>query len=935
MDPSTAAAIAAVAIAVLAFVVAFAQVLQQYFMTGSLIRLCDSVVYGPLPGRGRRVWQPGQFRFRVIYTLPQLRLEKSLWGEDGDDNVDLHEYSYIEEWSDRMYSRPSLIRRMCRQNSNTLLGVRHYVSRSFSFLIQGGKGLLHYVVPTTVAQNISARCSSLSFRRASTKYHAFVSLLRKLFNCTNGGFEESSLREGSEINLTIELSHSPTDLIDLFEPTGKRSGAASWTSFIWAVQPTSNNSLRFEVAEGDADRCPSDLPNVPMQVSLRDIIILGLQTGMKITSPNVDIETGKFSMVGPAGSITCSKHPILGSLLYFAPSGLNAGHGLAVNRIEREINRGWVFRIKQYVPVAQIAYGSTTYLDKLDGDWLSAARQAENFQPDERRNRRGLQRYTQDGHDDKKTTRAKDTQSMKTQSTNKRSRSRRSKNTQSRKSISSLRSTSSLDDPLIPSSPESTYDRKSQDIDSYVVDTTHDVHRRILIAEEPSKMVSQPSAVPRTEADDEKLGHHALGLKGSPAHDDKGIVSGAMGVASELDSQSKENCQLGVELVPAEDSVSMDFQGPVPASKDHLELAIIKSAEIGVPNVRRSETNLEEHEQGESLPSTSPSKAPTTPPVLMRDEKKVSSEGHDRKASRSSFHASGDPTGTKDSESRQDAQREKRTKGTRKRAESYDSLHYDSDPPHVNNTGLLWKWMSQMDIIPGYWATPWQSWLRIGTTKGALSAIMETLSFQLDEQNLTYVSPYGSEVKKALKWAARGESSWPMYAINARGGVIVQQSETKYQFPGFASRIAAVELLHYHRWQVERYMEPTETDDKLAELIMLDSWLTICGREPEILDGASDLAYNMPLLVQFMFEQFAERFENLVLTANEGGLQRIQSVARSLLMTLDDERLSRAEQIFTVVAMLRTAKVAACIINGANTEQIGSILDTDTRVWLV
>ena len=357
------------------------------------MRLYDSVVYGPLPGRGRRVWQAGQFRFRIIYTLPQLRLEKSLWGEDGDDSFDLHEFSYIEEWSDRMYSPPSLIRRIFRQNSNTFLKAWHYVSRIFSFLIQGLKGILHHVVRTTGAQNISARCPALSSRLFFSKYHAFISSLRKFFNCTNGGFEESSVGGGSEIYVTVHLTSDSKS--DIFEPTGKQSGAASWASFIWVAQRTSNNSLRFEVAEGDADRCPSDLPNVPMQVSLRDIIIIGLQTGMKITNPYVDIETGKFSMVGPAGSITCSKHPILGSLLYFAPSGLNAGHGLLVNRSEQEIKRGWVLRIKQYVPVAEIAYPDTarTYLDKLDGKWLSAARQAENFQPDERRNRLALQKY--------------------------------------------------------------------------------------------------------------------------------------------------------------------------------------------------------------------------------------------------------------------------------------------------------------------------------------------------------------------------------------------------------------------------------------------------------------------------------------------------------------------------------------------------------------
>jgi hypothetical protein len=63
MDAATASAIAALVVATIAFFVAFAQALQQYFITGQLVRLCDSVVFGDLPGHGRRVWQMSQLRF--------------------------------------------------------------------------------------------------------------------------------------------------------------------------------------------------------------------------------------------------------------------------------------------------------------------------------------------------------------------------------------------------------------------------------------------------------------------------------------------------------------------------------------------------------------------------------------------------------------------------------------------------------------------------------------------------------------------------------------------------------------------------------------------------------------------------------------------------------------------------------------------------------
>jgi hypothetical protein len=79
MDTSTIAAIAALVVAVIAFLVAFAAAIQQYFITGQSIRLCDSVVYADMPGQGRRIWQMSQFRFRVVYSIPQISLPNSFW----------------------------------------------------------------------------------------------------------------------------------------------------------------------------------------------------------------------------------------------------------------------------------------------------------------------------------------------------------------------------------------------------------------------------------------------------------------------------------------------------------------------------------------------------------------------------------------------------------------------------------------------------------------------------------------------------------------------------------------------------------------------------------------------------------------------------------------------------------------------------------------
>jgi hypothetical protein len=77
------------------------------------------------------------------------------------------------------------------------------------------------------------------------------------------------------------------------------------------------NSVRFDHVQYDADRCPSDLVSAPMQVSMRDIIIMGLMAGMGITSASFDEKS--VSMQGAVGTITTSKHAVLGPILHFTP----------------------------------------------------------------------------------------------------------------------------------------------------------------------------------------------------------------------------------------------------------------------------------------------------------------------------------------------------------------------------------------------------------------------------------------------------------------------------------------------------------------------------------------------------------------------------------------------------------------------------------------
>lgn len=110
-DASTISAVAALAVSFFALLVAAAQAMQQYFITGQLIRLCDSVVYGPYPGSGRRVWQMSQFRFRVLYTMPGFGLASSLWSHDlNSDEPTESELSDSDVTSTRSGSSKNTIR---------------------------------------------------------------------------------------------------------------------------------------------------------------------------------------------------------------------------------------------------------------------------------------------------------------------------------------------------------------------------------------------------------------------------------------------------------------------------------------------------------------------------------------------------------------------------------------------------------------------------------------------------------------------------------------------------------------------------------------------------------------------------------------------------------------------------------------------------------
>jgi hypothetical protein len=225
---------------------------------------------------------------------------------------------------------------------------------------------------------------------------------------------------------------------------------------------------------------------------------------------------------------------------------------------------------------------------------------------------------------------------------------------------------------------------------------------------------------------------------------------------------------------------------------------------------------------------------------------------------------------------------------------------------------------------------------------GAIEVILQALGELTDSTQPTYI-PSGSYTR-SLAWMRQGKSTFPPYAINAPHGTIISGSYRTTPFCGFRAPLFPIELLVSYQHQVDRNLpfHIANIRDRLAELMALDSWLSYCGRQPEISGGnihpgVGDLNQTMSTLVQRTMDSFSLEFENLEHTAVDGGLAIVEQTAGNLLDTLGwrVEGLSPPEKLFALVAMLRAAKMALCVTQGTDTSDLKDILSKDVQVYPV
>ncbi|KAL8790279.1 MAG: hypothetical protein Q9195_006437 [Heterodermia aff. obscurata] len=263
---------------------------------------------------------------------------------------------------------------------------------------------------------------------------------------------------------------------------------------------------------------------------------------------------------------------------------------------------------------------------------------------------------------------------------------------------------------------------------------------------------------------------------------------------------------------------------------------------------------------------------------------------------------------------------------------STDSTLADSGPSPSGE--ISWFWICQADVIPGFLATPWKILFSEATCIGAISVLLNVLENFTNGVNCRYV---GNQ-DRCRSWIDTGKSSFPGYAHNANGGVVVSGIYEEVKFACLDRRVPPIELLGSYNYQVGRnytfLVKEFQVEESLGEIVGLDSWLSICSRLPEISDGSSDLLRVLPSLVRRTMADFDLEFSNLDRTSRDGGLRIIQTIADSLLQSFRDQKLSAAEQLFASVAIMRTVKLGLCIARGTDTLQLRDILVHDVQVYM-
>lgn len=845
-DASTISAVAALVVACFALLIAVAQVLQQYLVTGQLIRLCDSVVFGPLPGQGRRIWEPSQLRFRVVYSIPQFSLDADLWPDNPP---------HVKSYAAGRHGLHSLSKR---------------------------DGLQDEKLPET---------SSSSSMTASTTHRPRFSFALRRLRSVDPKLHKS------------RVSH-------------RRVGEASWVSFWRVIERQCGDSVRFDQVEYDADRCPPDLVTAPMQVSMRDVAVMGLMAGMQLTSCSFPDKS--LSMQGEVGTITSSNHPVLGPILHFTPRDVRSlqERMFAINRhtARATVESRWLSRTWDVCMVAGKYFNSSgrRTARRLDERWirdrkgnpyfeLSVPGDTHSKPRDRPREGKGKEKGKGKGKGIERDAK----NSAGTAPESERSDNFKAENVDAADGSNS--STTKGLPHLIP--------RRLQD-GPWIMTIPHD-----LPLYEPgglkqdtqgtvpeSKDSKRSTATPQPQANKTTMEkeREPTKVKRQPTVEDD--LEDAIGA----DANPEDGPQ--------------DMPGSSSDLPDRIQTAKARQAarRVRLQEIERDKSLVEESVKRGAI--TSPYQPQPTMLLLTQYPHNPDQEQKLPK-----------PTPAEEAARQREEERKQRDD------ERWERNRARNDAVSLRMVDMFW--LCQMDIFYGYWATPWQNPSSVplqSTLVGAVTVTLEALLGFLDDKSLIYTDFHPrtwESLHDTTSWLSNRRCTYPAYAINARGGVVAGGvSWLGVRIPAFkATVIPALELLHSYDWQVapEVRDQIRHNDEFNVELMRLDSWLSYVGRTNEIADGPNKLLRQTPALISLLIAEFELDFQNMDLSASEGGLQDIQGLSANIMDFLTDEGLTEAEQLYVLVALLRAVKVGQSILAGANTDPLLDILLKDVQAHLV
>ncbi|KAK0625152.1 hypothetical protein B0T17DRAFT_532085 [Bombardia bombarda] len=1008
-DPATISAVAALVIAVVAIFIAMAQALQQYFITGQLIRLCDSVVFGPMPGKGHRIWQASQFRFRVVYSIPQISLQTDLWPDGGgtitksyntgrhslprladpnnqpgsDSELDSDSYkssasseSSLSRWRTTRRRRGFVVKKPETWKSRFTSRLRRFpwitssgpdiektessVDDPTSFVEKRSRFLPSFLPLWRRRQQHSSRSSTSISESSSSRSDVDSEINRARATSKMAQRREDLWRRISARMRQREPEDAVTE--EVYRPPQRRKpvasrpslpgvGEASWVSFCRAIEFPCGSSVRIDLVKYDADRCPGDLVCAPMQVSMREVVLMALMAGMDLTSASFAEKS--VSMQGAVGTLTSSNHPVLGPILHFTPRNLKASVPMALGAgglgVRGTVDQRWMARTWNVCSVAKQYYNSTKRRTtrRLDDRWIRDNKGVKGYEihrPDEFR--KGAAGKKGSNGATKGKGKGKDRETVEPPTV-------------------VVRQGNAVQVP------------RSQD-GHWTIDLPVEELSRHMLDEMAARKAARHAARLASEAEtNAAFIHHPLPPPPPPPmmfpRPARQATVEAVPDEGEQDSQSPAAAS-GVDMghLPPPLPRTTGRRTTVEDTSD-VEIIVVKSSDDQSTHEPPSGPSVERVKTAKDLQA-----ARTERLLKIQQDRELVEESVKRQAMSSPYEEAAtavDATRNtrslpllltnyahnQPSASTEDAQPKPTTEeeeaASRERMREQQRLQRDEERVERNRArhqavgllGVNMFWLSQVDIFAGRWATPWHDpeLIPIDTAlDGAVTVVLEALLGFLDVgTSLLYTGSRfltSFSFEKTAEWMFRGaggrhHSTYPAYAQNGRGGLIAEGRYTGVRIPAIKGCvIPALELLHSYEWQVDSMRHDREmVEEKNVELIRLDAWLSYVGRTEEISGGPHRLLRQTPALVQLLMEEFELDFQNIDLSAEEGGLQDIQGLAANVMDFLTDEELTDAEQLYVLVALLRTVKVAQCVRAGSDTTDLRKILERDVQVYLV